>query len=149
VAIPFTGLLVWTNLEELKMDSDKILEIWEKHEVEDRLYERYCKAIEADWKWEAFQDAELVEDEIEHVRYYSTFLGTVFALLPSGKYWTAWAASNVDLKEQLRDSAYMQALNDVFELHGMVIEAGVGDPCDLFATWGWEDIEEEEEDENA
>lgn len=61
------------------------------------------------------------------------FLGTVFAIMPSGKYWTVWASGNVDRLEQIKDSAYTEALSAVAEQYGLSIESGEGNPCDLFA----------------
>jgi len=64
--------------------------------------------------------------------YGASFLGTVMSLVPSGKYWTAWASSNVTQAESDRDEAWMEALNSVADRHGGWIETGEGDPCDLF-----------------
>ena len=79
----------------------------------------------------------------------SEFLGTVFALCPSGKYYTPWANSNVEScnrckgkgcdfcghlgsREAFEDQLYYETLDDLAEKHGMYIMSGEGDPCDVF-----------------
>lgn len=59
------------------------------------------------------------------------FLGTRMSLAPSGKYWTAWAHSNVTRKEVEKDSAWFTALFHAAAKHGGWIRPGE-DPCDLF-----------------
>jgi len=62
------------------------------------------------------------------------FLGTVFGLTPSGKYYMPWAHSNVTEKEAERDEEWHVAVTEEFEKHDMFLTAGEGDPCDLFAS---------------
>lgn len=68
------------------------------------------------------------------------FLGSVFAIMPSGKYWTWWASSNVNRIEALQDTAYMAALDAEAQSRNLWIESGEGDPCDLFVA-GWFDLD--------
>jgi len=63
-----------------------------------------------------------------------TFLGTVFALVPSGKYYTCFANSNVEEDEAEKDEAWFEALDMIAAEHDMYIFNGEGDPCDLFAA---------------
>jgi hypothetical protein len=63
----------------------------------------------------------------------SVYLGTVFALYPSGKYYMPWACSNVTEEEADSDEEWREAVEVEFEKHGMFLTAGEGDPCDLFA----------------
>jgi len=60
------------------------------------------------------------------------FLGTVFAIMPSGKYYTPWACSNVDHVEAAQDTAFWDDLTRALESAGFWLENGEGDPCDLF-----------------
>jgi hypothetical protein len=61
------------------------------------------------------------------------FLGTVFALTPSGKYYMPWC-TNVTEEEADQDSLWFEALESIAETHGLTIESGEGDPCDIFAA---------------
>ena len=112
------------------------------------LYQKYREEIEQ-WDWplikaNALENVEegFGSEEPEGL----DFLGTVFALFPSGKYYMPFACSNVTLREAHRDEEFGRALDDVAEKYGMWIESGEGDPCDVFAGVSPEPIEIEEED---
>jgi len=86
------------------------------------------------------------------------FLGTVFALLPSGKYYMPFACSNVDLcprchgkgetrngkvctwcdglgsREAYLDQVWYDRADAALERVGLYLEHGEGDPCDIFAV---------------
>lgn len=101
------------------------------------LYTRYTEEIES-WDWAGIKQDAL--DNVEADSMFSdeqtgaTFLGTVFGLFPSGKYYTAWAHGNVNYWESYRDAEFGRALDDVAESHGMYISSSSeGDPCDIFA----------------
>ena len=66
------------------------------------------------------------------------FLGTVFALMPSGKYYMPWC-SNATVRDAIHDEDAREALESVIESHGYFLESGEGDPCDLFAVRPEED----------
>lgn len=91
----------------------------------------------------------------------STFLGTVFSVMPSGKYYMPWANSNVDLcprckgngcdycgglgsREAHEDEIMQEALEAEAGKLGCYVESGEGDPCDLFLC---RVVEQEEDDE--
>ena len=63
--------------------------------------------------------------------YRTTFLGTVFSIMPSGKYWTYWACGNVTDEEMEKDAEYWEALETEAEKHGLFVLSGEGDPCDI------------------
>ena len=113
----------------------------------ERLIPFYKKYIENAIDWERVEkdcedeDGQRTEDGDTTG---SSFLGSVFSIMPSGKYWTFWACSNVDQKEMMKDTAFNEALELVANEHGYWIEAGEGDPCDLFIC----KLMEEQEDEN-
>ena len=86
------------------------------------------------------------EDSLE-VR--CTFVGTVFNVMPSGKYYMPWACSNVEpcnrckgtgcdfcghqgSREAFEDTLMIEALEEYAAKKGLAIESGEGDPCDLF-----------------
>ncbi len=64
--------------------------------------------------------------------YGSSYLGTVMALTPSGKFWMPWSSSHLTSLEKRRDSAWFTALFHAAAKHDGWIEHGEGDPCDLF-----------------
>lgn len=79
----------------------------------------------------------------------SYYLGTVFSLTPSGKYYTPWACSNVEEEEAEEDAEYFEAWEEFLSGTGASLESGEGDPCDLFLVWYvGEGEEEQEEDED-
>ena len=79
-------------------------------------------------------DGEIVGEhyDISDSLYGVAFLGTVFTIMPSGKYYMPWACSNVTESEATQDEAYMLALERAAEKHGGWVMSGEGDPCDLF-----------------
>jgi hypothetical protein len=102
------------------------------------------------------QNLELLRDFVENVQpgenegeddaspYESWYLGTVFALTPSGKYYTPWARSNVTDTEGARDERWYDALEQAANKLGGWIESGEGDPLDLYFCRRIEGEEEEE-----
>lgn len=82
-----------------------------------------------------------VQEDRERNKVKRVFLGTVFALLPSGKFYTPWACSNVTEDEARKDQEYIERLEVELEEIGCFLESGEGDPCDLFAV---KVLEEEE-----
>lgn len=64
----------------------------------------------------------------------SAYLGTCFALLPSGKYYTPFANSNVTEADAAADAEWFEHADAELETVGASLESGSNDPCDLFAT---------------
>jgi hypothetical protein len=62
------------------------------------------------------------------------FIGTVFSLYPSGKYYMPWACSHVSDEEAALDAAYGEQLDDEAKAYGYCIAHGEGDPCDVFVV---------------
>ncbi len=111
-----------------------------------------AEGIEGEYNWDALQTecrenyenvqqeagytAEEMEAEAEHCSNppCSAFIGTAFALAPSGKYYTPWANSNVDFGEAMLDAIWYDSMDEVLEKHEMYLCSGEGDPCDLFMT---------------
>lgn len=86
------------------------------------------KSLEAE-----FGHADVQEDD-DGNRVKSIFVGTVFALLPSGKYYQPWASGNVTEDEARKDEAWFEQAEDELACIGASLESGEGDPCDLFAV---------------
>ena len=110
--------------------------------------------------WAHIEGAETFDD-MEGNKVQSVFLGTVFDLMPSGKYYLPFACSNVEpcprckgtgkhsiyrqscdlcqgmgSREVLEDELMNEALERVAEGYGWFIESSEGDPCDLFLVQG-------------
>lgn len=103
----------------------------------------YKEEIEG-WDWDALTKTgfERVEDE-EGVFYESCWLGSVFGLTPSGKFYMPWTTNQTDLDVTL-DQAWWEALEAVVESKGMYIDTGdhgdgdgirIGRPCAQPQTW--------------
>lgn len=90
-----------------------------------------------DINWEALvreiEASDIIEDECGN-EVKSVYLGSVFSLSPSGKYYTPFASSNVNEKEAEEDEAWYQELEETAGKHGLFIESGIGDPTDIIVT---------------
>jgi len=62
------------------------------------------------------------------------FLGSVCDLIPSGKFYAAYALSNVTEVEAEEDSKWYDRVTYEFDVIGACLENGDGDPTDLFAV---------------
>ena len=62
----------------------------------------------------------------------SVFIGTVFQLYPSGKYYTSFANSNVTENEAAEDEEWREEVEQELSEYGLFLFSGDGDPCDLF-----------------
>jgi hypothetical protein len=76
-------------------------------------------------------EVDLMNDHLECKR---VFIGTVFALTPSGKYYTPYANSNVTEFEAMLDETFWDAVETLTESYDFFLESGEGDPCDIFAA---------------
>ena len=85
-------------------------------------------------------EGELYEYEDSQVK--SAYIGTVFTLTPSGKYYTPWAMSvaiagynskgePVIEPNVLRDQGWYEGVEDALAEAGAFLDAGEGDPCSL------------------
>lgn len=80
--------------------------------------------------WEPYNNGDYYPTTDE--KFEATYLGTVFALLPSGKYYTPFACSNITEKEAMQDEIWYQEAQKEADKHNCWLENGEGDPCDLF-----------------
>lgn len=60
------------------------------------------------------------------------YLGTVFEIYPSGKYYTPFANSNVTKDEVKKDEAFLKQIELELDTIGAYLVSGDGDPTDLF-----------------
>lgn len=102
--------------------------------MEHKTYEEYKAEIES-WDWKTIKENALAnpQEDFEGNKIGTEFLGSVFALAPSGKYYMPWTSNQTD-EDITEDEKFYQALDDVAEANGMYIESGEGDPCDIFAS---------------
>lgn len=61
----------------------------------------------------------------------SIFLGTVFTLTPSGKFYMPWACSNVSEEEANKDQEWWEVVDEELERRGLFTSAGEGCPTDM------------------
>ncbi len=135
---------------------------------------RYLAALRK-WDWatikaEATENLEPDDDPGRQVG--RSYLGSCFSLAPSRKYYAPFANRNlapcprckgtgrskgndcswcggIGSREAFLDQEWYEALDKVADEHGMYIESGEGDPCDLFAVVSVEADEEGDEDSDA
>jgi hypothetical protein len=90
-----------------------------------------------DIDWEALkaeiEASDTIEDECGN-EVKSVYLGSVFSLSPSGKYYTPFASSNVSEKEAEEDEDWYEKLKEAAHENGLFIESGIGDPTDIIIS---------------
>lgn len=93
----------------------------------------------AGFDWDALveQTKENVEEE-DGQMVGRAFIGTVFSVMPSGKFYMPWATGNVTLDEAGRDTIFMEHLEREAANRSGSIEGGEGDPTDLFFVRSFE-----------
>jgi len=92
------------------------------------------KKIHEEFNWEKIVqlvDSQPPEKDMDGNYIKIIYLGSVFNIMPSGKYYMPWACSNVTEEEMWEDQQYMEALEDVASEYGLFITASEGDPTDL------------------
>lgn len=131
-----------TNVHAM-IDHDLQIAAWESEAID--LYGDYdWKAIAADARGNLEPD----NDNPGSLRG-ACYLGTVFSIMPSGKFYMPWACSNVTESEAERDEIYMEVLENFAAKYDLSIESGEGDPCDLFAVYYADDPNEDDENEES
>jgi len=108
------------------------------------LRKKYEREIRG-WDWWAIVkecQTEMEEDpDDEYQMIGRCFLGTVFAIMPSGKYYMPWT-TNQTYFDMVKDATFYEILEKVAEEHGLFIESGEGDPCDMMACMVKEKVDE-------
>ena len=75
-----------------------------------------------------------IETDNEGRKFRQVFIDTVFNLLPSGKFYTPYAHSNVTEEEAEKDEDwYAEAEFELDKINAFLV-SGEGDPCDLFVV---------------
>jgi hypothetical protein len=81
---------------------------------------------------EELDSAEVHEEEGRRFR--SIYVGNLLSLVPSGKYYTPFANSNVTEEEAEQDEAWFEAAEAELSPVHCYLESGEGSPTDLFIT---------------
>ena len=84
-----------------------------------------CKNIET--KGEYIKEVSFDHEE----PFYSYYLGSVFSVTPSGKYYVPFASGNVSVKEAAIDEMWGEEFRKILEEEDCWDEAGQGDSCDI------------------
>ena len=61
------------------------------------------------------------------------FIGTVFTLTPSGKYYMPWS-TNVTEEEANADEEWFEEVQSALSDIGLFLTSGEGNPCDMFVA---------------
>jgi len=121
-------------VQNLKAIGDKLYDVQETDEYQKRVevLELINNGILYKEKIvEALDESEVIED-YDGNKSKMVFLGTVFSLYPSGKFYMPWACSNVEEWEAELDEIFREALDKEAESIGCWITCGEGDACDVF-----------------
>lgn len=86
------------------------------------LVRRYCEKIEA-WDWDRLAQSCLdnLSEQEDGSIVGRARLGSATEILPSGKIYTQWT-TNQDVRDVIRDQAFLRALESVAEDHGFYVE---------------------------
>ena len=105
----------------------------------ERMIPFYKKHIRESLQWDQIHTE--FEEPVENwdgEPYSASMLGSVFSIMPSGKYWTFWDCGNMTREEMIKDTAFTKALNEIAEENDCWIESGEDDLCNLFICKGIE-----------
>lgn len=98
--------------------------MFDRHEI---LKQRYTEEI-GRWDWDTLAEEVVQQEAYEGTR--RLLLGTVFAIMPSGKFYAPWT-TNQTRSDITRDTAFFEALTEVAGEMGGWIESS-DDLCDIF-----------------
>lgn len=76
-------------------------------------------------------NSEIYYDTDNDSLYQSTYLGSVFNIMPSGKYYMLFACSNVTEDEAEEDERYNAQMEDELRTINAYLISGEGDPTDI------------------
>lgn len=74
------------------------------------------------------------------------YLGSMFSITPSGKFYTPWTNSNVSVKEAAIDELWQEFMEENLRTHNLSLEYGEADNTDMFLYryYNIEDIPKDE-----
>jgi hypothetical protein len=122
-----------------KWNYDTLGAFWEKNGTINKLKAMYREQINAEYNWDKIKEqidaAEPQEDEFlfdADCYYKCIFIGTVFNMTPSGKFYVPFARSNVTDKEGLKDEIWRETMEEILEEHDLYMMNGEGCSTDIF-----------------
>jgi hypothetical protein len=75
------------------------------------------------------QEEELTDECGNRIK--ALYLGSVFTLTPSGKYYTPWATGDATPEEADADGAWWEAVEEQAHQHGLEVALSEADPTDI------------------
>ncbi|MDD5059461.1 MAG: hypothetical protein WC516_09970 [Patescibacteria group bacterium] len=119
----------------MKRTWEQIYDMWNKNGVDEIFREKYEEQIKEGIKGiaEKINQEEIVRDENGEGYVRRNYLGSVFSIFPSGKFYMPWT-SNQTHRDVFKDEIFREVLESALEYEDMSLENGDGDPCDLFAV---------------
>ena len=99
---------------------------------------KICRSIE--------RNGEIIKDAFEDNHYYAEYVGTVFNMTPSGKFYMPFASSNVSVKEAAIDEFWQEEFERILSEEDCWQQSGEGNPCDIFICKAYDPPEIEHED---
>ncbi|RLD19305.1 MAG: hypothetical protein DRI33_03245 [Caldiserica bacterium] len=97
------------------MEYEKLYEIWERRGVLKKLKENFKSDIDIERLKKEFKNKAETCIAEDGSSYKIMYVGSVYYITPSGKYYTPWACSNVTPKEIIKDELFFEALEEVLE----------------------------------
>lgn len=128
--------------DDNNMPFDTMYSLWSKLGIFELMHNVYREQIENNFYWDTIkselESCEYIENEYELEKGYddypisTIYIGSVFSVMPSGKYWTFFACGNMYPDEMLKDEIFMEVLEDTLSNKGMFISGSDSDACDMF-----------------
>lgn len=87
-------------------------------------------------------NSKIYYDSMNDSLYQSTYLGSVFNIMPSGKYYLPFACSNVTEEEAEEDERYNTQMEDELRTINAYLVSGEGDPTDILINRNYATLEE-------
>jgi len=105
-----------------------------RHEI---LKVKYRKEISG-WDWNGLKrncdNSEPSNDDCLDTKTYSTYVGSILGVMPSGKYYMPWT-TNQTKHDVEKDTAFWEVLEEVAESYGLYVFSGEGSATDLFVGY--------------
>lgn len=113
------------------------LKLWEKSgKVIPHFYAKFSLQLQSMLKMAEDIDSEPICEDRELLDQgmvkRGIYLGSMFSITPSGKFYTPWANSNVSLKEAAIDELWQEFMEENLRMNDLSLEYGESDGTDMF-----------------
>ena len=107
---------------------DKILSRWR-----DARSDQYKEQISSEWNFDGIK-AECLDyvREEDGEKRAECYIGSVLSIMPSGKCYMPWTTNQTRLDVE-KDSLFNEAMEEIFEAHGLYLTSSDGDGLDMVA----------------